>query len=65
MSNHIELDLSFCDISGPVGQLMFVYYRFNKEMTDLEKDLLVSTEPTVYRRRWYILTGTVAILNLT
>ena len=32
-------------------------------MPDLEKDSLVLTEPIVYRRRWYILTGTVVILN--
>ena len=28
------------------------------EMDDLEKDPLVSTEVTVYKRRWYILLGT-------
>ena len=32
-------------------------------MPDLEKASLVLTEPIVYRRRWYILTGTVVILN--
>ena len=30
-------------------------------MLDSEKDLLVTTEVTVYRRRWYILTGTANI----
>ena len=32
-----------------------------EKMLDSEKDLLVTTEVTVYRRRWYILTGRASI----
>ena len=41
--------------------IIFLY----SEMDDLEKDPLVTTEVTVYKRRWYILLGNDHIHTLT